>query len=443
MPPDLTSALDGDIEPPDADEPSDDAIAEVSRRAATYHRTRDPRALWPDVDPAAIQRAADEIGRVLPSLLGGDSTTLATTRHDAEALGIAGLVSGAGPLLGHWCETGLLQGEDAVVSVLATHLRHNRLRALEVRSRIGALAADLGQRGIILGVLKGYHTARVYFPEPGARPFADVDLVVRPDELQRTREVLRAHHFVEGAGTDRPYKRDWHAGGSDDRPRSYHFWHARNPWNIELSDAVNFGHVGGTSARRLMELTLDEEWTTSEGTYRVPSRAALLAMVAVHASGELYRSRLLRLVELVLIARRDAERAEVDWDTVLACLTRTHTLRYAWPALHLAERLVPHTIPPQVIRAAQAASTEMARRIVATLTPTAPVFRPSGNVGHTLMFATSWREIAGRLWEILRSDSGLPVRAVLSNYHWRARRRLRASRLRRSVRGSDRTTRPE
>jgi hypothetical protein len=166
-------------------------------------------------------------------------------------------------------------------------------------------------------------------------------------------------------------------------------------------------------------------------------------MVAVHASGELYSSRLLRLVELVLIARRDVNGQELDWDAVLAFLTRTRTLQYASPALHLAEQLVPNTVPSTILRAAAATSTRRAVRVLATLTPTAPILRPGAKITETLMWATDWREVVGRLWRIVRADSTLPLRSIVSNFHWRVRRNLLSSRLWTSWFRKDGMKRPE
>lgn len=409
---------------PDLDEPSEAGFDDLVSRAKSYRDTLDPRLLWPGVEPVAIQRAADDIGRAVQSILAGAPATLSTGPHDAEAIGIAGLVTGVGPLLGYWFERGLLEGDAAVTSVLTNHLQHNRRRSSDVASHISALAVALAAQGVTLGVLKGYHTARVYFPEPGTRPFSDVDLVVRPDEVERARSVLRAQGFVEGVGTEDPYKREWHLGDRDGRIRSLHLWHARNPWIIELYGAVVFAHVKGDGARLLASSTFDDVWTTDGVAFRVPRRSSLFAMVAVHASGELYSSRLLRLVELVLMARPDATGRELDWGEVEEFLTSTRTMHFASPALHLVEQLVPGTVDSGLLRRSREGSSPRLRRVMATFTPTSPVLPLMTSIDERLMWTTGRLAVLRRFWLMIAPVADASPSQVLALYRGRLHRFL-------------------
>jgi len=71
----------------------------------------------------------------------------------------------------------------------------------------------------------------------------------------------------------------------------------------------------------------------------------------------------------VRVIRRDAESGRLDWDEVLAMMRRTHTARFAYPALVLAEDLAPGTVDPRVLALGRRESTWAARHTVARLVP--------------------------------------------------------------------------
>ena len=54
---------------------------------------------------------------------------------------------------------------------------------------------------------------------------------------------------------------------------------------------------------------------------------------------------LLRLVELVLVIRKDCAAGLLCWDAFLAMAERTGSLGFAFPALKLCDELAPGTVP--------------------------------------------------------------------------------------------------
>ena len=56
--------------------------------------------------------------------------------------------------------------------------------------------AQMERAGLEPGVIKGFHTAHAYFPEPGARPFYDVDVVVPPAAIAHAERLLGEAGFV-------------------------------------------------------------------------------------------------------------------------------------------------------------------------------------------------------------------------------------------------------
>ena len=103
--------------------------------------------------------------------------------HETYALAIAGHTTGMAPLLGYWGETGIVAANALVACRFADYLSHARRRAARMTREVLPALDALAARGIPTIVMKGFHTGQVYFPEPGARRMADVDLLVSPDRI--------------------------------------------------------------------------------------------------------------------------------------------------------------------------------------------------------------------------------------------------------------------
>src|SRR3954464_7098549 len=170
------------------DDPPDAPADEMRRRAQAWHSTHRAGALWPGLDAGVLQRAADAIGVAVADVLRGEDATLrweTTSERSTRALGVAALLTGVGPLLGVWLERGMLTADDSATHLLARHLAHNRARAARIRAGVLPVLARMEEAGLAPGVIKGFHTAHEYFPEAGARPTADVDVVVAPEHVPR------------------------------------------------------------------------------------------------------------------------------------------------------------------------------------------------------------------------------------------------------------------
>ncbi|MBD0319780.1 MAG: nucleotidyltransferase family protein, partial [Gemmatimonadetes bacterium] len=86
---------------------------------------------------------------------------------------------------------------------LASLARHQRIRA-----ELAPLVRAWSAAGIDVLVFKGFHLAEFVYPAPGARFHGDVDVVVRPGEVQRAREVVVAAGWRVATDTtaiDKPY----------------------------------------------------------------------------------------------------------------------------------------------------------------------------------------------------------------------------------------------
>ena len=223
--------------------------------------------------------------------------------QSTRALGVAALLTGVGPLLGAWLERGTLAADEPVARVLARHLAHGRARMARIRAGALPVLARMEVAGLAPGVIKGFHTAHVYFPEPGARPTADVDVVVAPEHVPRAMEILRDAGFTSEYATASGSKSEWMPPDHDGVVRSHEIWHAANPWKLDLHDGLNFAAI--MQVVRTPQTPAFTEVIHIDGvSLRIGDPNELISVLATHGSTEIYSQRLLRLVELMLVIRR-------------------------------------------------------------------------------------------------------------------------------------------
>lgn len=412
------------------DDAPDAPLDELRRREDAWQATHRVGALWPGLDAAVLQSAADTIGDAVARALRGEQTRLdfACTGGDADhrvrALGVAALITGVGPLLGAWYERGTLDLEPALVPLLARHLAHSRARQARIRATVMPVLARMAHEGLAPGVIKGFHTAHEYFSEPGARPSHDVDVVVPPAAVASAERVLREAGFVPEirVGTT-AYKREWRPPDGRGDVWSHELWHARSRWKLDLHDGLNFTsvmhHVRAPQQPRFAEvLQIDGV------ALRVADPNELIALLASHASTELYSQRLLRLVELVLVMRRAAGLGTLDWRAVESSLTERDALPFAYPMLALAERLTPGTVDAPLLAMLRCATTARARAVSDALSPTAPIIDSRFSLRDRLIWASGARATMGRLWRMVAPLEGATTRDRLRTYRHRATRLL-------------------
>ena len=344
---------------------------DLSRRLDRYARAQDPAELWPGLTDRARIAAAGELERVTRVVLAGltGSVVDPSAAHEPYALAIAGHTTGIGPLVGRWMEDGIVVARPAVTERFAEHLRHARLRAARIeREVLPALDAMLA-RGITPLILKGFHTARTYFPEPGVRRMADVDVLIDAHQEQHAGKALRAAGFRSVSVLAPTHKRDWIGPGVEDRIFSVEVSDARTRWFLEVHTSLDRHVEAGSVAR------LDNERAGAESMDIAGRRVLMLAPVpllitlACHCSEELGGSRLLRLVEIIRVIRTERAANRLDWNDVLAMLHRSGAARFTYPAFTLAENLAPGTIDPRVLALGKRTSTWAARHTTARLVP--------------------------------------------------------------------------
>jgi hypothetical protein len=420
------------------DDVPDAPLDELCRRQYAWRSTQRPDALWPGLDGDIIQSAADAIGGAVTGVLRGERARLelaggeADADRRARAVGVGALLTGVGPLLGAWIERGELDAEDSLVRVLARHLAHGRAREARIRAAVMPVLAQMERAGLRPGVIKGFHTAQLYFPEPGARPFSDVDVVVPPAAIPEAERLLRDAGFVpEGRTGGSGYKREWLPPEGRGDVWSYELWHARSRWKLDLHDGLNFDLVQ-RNVRTPQTPRFTDVLRLDGVTLRIADPNELIALLAAHASTELYSQRLLRLVELVLVVRRASALGTLDWTAVESSLAERGASRFAYPTLALTERLAPGTVHAGLLARLWSATTPRARSVTSALTPTAPILDRGFSLRQRLMWAVGARATLRWMWSMLAPLDGASRRDQLRTYRHRAMRLLRLGRSARS-----------
>jgi hypothetical protein len=292
--------------------------------------------------------------------------------------------------------------------------------------------ARMEQAGLQPGVIKGFHTAQVYFPEPGARPCSDVDVVVPPAAIPEAERLLRDAGFVpEGRTGGAGYKREWLPPDGAGAVWSYELWHARSRWKLDLHDGLNFDLVQ-RNVRTPQTPRFTAGLRMDDVSLRVAAPNELIALLAAHASTELYSQRLLRLVELVFVVRRASALGTLDWIAVESSLAERDVSPFAYPMLTLAERLAPGTVDAGLLARLGSATTARARAVTRALSPTSPILDRGFSLRERLMWATGARATLRWMWSMLAPLDGANRRDQLRTYRHRAMRLLRLGRSGRS-----------
>lgn len=375
----------------------------VTARLQRFLRSRDPRTLWPELSADALSRARREIERVVRAVLAGRADVMLPDDEGSYPLKIAAFTTGTGALLGRWIEDGRLRSSATMRTLLLQQLEQGRLSAARIEADLLPALDALRARDITPIVVKGFHTARAYCEEPGVRPLADVDLLIRPDQVDVAEATLAKVGFQPRFRRLNPYRCHWIRRDVDPRPFSIEGIDARSPWEIDLHESLDRLFV-------MLRSNFDGErhcvgpFGLAGRQLLAPAQPLLLLVLATQLSQELQSLRLMRLIDLVRVVRADRARGLLDWDAVLDTFRRTDSARFVYPALALAEDLAPGTIDERVLEAARTASSRTMRRAVQRLAPAGDTF-DSTKVAILFMWANGPREV-------LKMLAGLAVREI-------------------------------
>ena len=406
------------------------ASIELKERLRWARSQGHPLYIWPEVPPAKWQKALLNIEHVTSSILRGDTSADLPAGDDAflRALTVAAFTSGMGPLLGWWIERGLLRADPSARELLRLHLAHGRARAETMHQALRAALAVLDAAGIGVTVLKGGHTAFVYFPEPGVRPMSDLDLLVSGPDVARAESALTTagYGLVPGTRLARPYRTDWRPPGAADSVVSVALHHSDNAYALDLHAALEVSFFGVRTIRfdgMFAEARQPAPWAGPLAS--TLAQPAVLAYHAAHASRGLYNLTLIRMVELAFMIRRDAP-VGLDWSELGEGLRRARAERFVYPAFALVERLVPGTVEPSFQAALHNAATPAQRAVLASLSAATAQRTDRIALKEQFMWAATPAEFARRAAYMLLplADSG-SLRKLLRIYAERVYRLAR------------------
>lgn len=98
------------------------------------------------------------------------------------------LATGCGPLLWRRLRGSPVADEPALRELRAAY-RLASLQAAVHEAEIAQVLASISEAGVRCLLIKGWAAARLY-PEPGLRPYGDIDLLFHPDDLPRAAALL-------------------------------------------------------------------------------------------------------------------------------------------------------------------------------------------------------------------------------------------------------------
>jgi hypothetical protein len=368
--------------------PRDLSAAEVHARFRRARRQGNPAWLWPEISVEDWRAASALIALIARDAL-VERVSLVVAEGDPDAFGLACYTSGMGPLLGWWQKRGLVRATPEIGRVLDLHLHHNIAR----NRWLAAITVDVTDRlraaGVAVAVLKGMATA-AYFPTPGARPMADIDLLVAEPDLTMAETVLAGDGFT----ADRRGRREtaWRRPDTSAFPRTLVFLHRDDPWSIDLHHSLDLPVAAGVPP-----IAFDAAEPLSALPEGKLAQPLLLLHLAAHAASGLHNLTLLRLAELHLIIRREGAAGRLSWSAFIELGASIDALGFAYPALRLCEELVPGTIPAAVVECCAAAASARVVRVVDRLTPSTAQRVDRSSIAEHYMWSSDWTGVCRQL----------------------------------------------
>lgn len=234
------------------------------------------------------------------------------------------------------------QVPDAVRTALALSYQHAAAETAEAYAQLAGVLRTLRSAGLSAVALKGSALARFTYQDAAFRPFTDLDLLVRLEDVDA------AHKALCGAGYaivgDAPTAEDltWrHGRGYYDPTRrripvDVHWRYAGYP----LLAGIDYGDVLG----RAREVPVEDEQAL------IPSPPDMLVALGVHFQRDLWygKPRLRYLRDIAEVAHRHA----VDWQHLLRVARDVPLVRSPlYLALAAAAELLGASIPADTLRA--------------------------------------------------------------------------------------------
>ncbi len=286
---------------------------------------------------------------------------------------------------------------DPARESLASIAALNRERTLRMLDAAVELIAALRAEGIDALPFKGALLAPLYYPDPLLRPLADLDLLVREEDIRKGVAVLERLGYVyySRSAEDFVYLRG---------RRNSNVWHPDNVHPVELHFRVREEYAGlAYDLADAMWASADKRvyWRGVEAL--IPAQPIVLHHLCAHTTSDwlIQRGKLMEIGDLQIAASR---MSQADWDTFLASVP-ARAARFVYPALACTARYAPGSIPAAVQSALRVGITPQLREwsdAVTLAEASESNLRPRSGIGLGMARLLA-RSRAERLHMLLRS----------------------------------------
>jgi hypothetical protein len=218
-----------------------------------------------------------------------------------------------------------------------TVARHSRIQVL-----LGSIDQKACEAGIAVTALKGAALHELGLYTIGERPMADIDLLVRPTDAERTAALLASLGYRQSGETWR--ERIFTA--ADEHAPAALGEHAKNNLKVELHE-----RICEKLPWRLTDATqFMFPLRPRPGLNAYPSNASLMRHLLLHAAGSMAFQglRILQLHDIALLAAR---MSESDWNEIAGASSRGVRMWWAFPPLELMSRYYQSRVPTRVLAA--------------------------------------------------------------------------------------------
>ncbi len=288
----------------------------------------------PSIEDAVLIAACRPDGA--PNALPHSDTDWQTVVHRAEPLGLA-------PALRAYCARLAAMGATAVPGVVTTRLdetfyaagAQNAVRLDDLRELLAALAAA----GIGTIVLKGAAFTEALYGNLALRPMKDLDLLVRPSDLDSAERVVRGLGYAPD---------EWFRPAAWYRASLHHLVpYRRGETVVEIHHRLlPPGAPAGPTPEEVWGRAQVRRLAQTDATVLAPED--LFVHVALHVAIDRFAGKLRDLRDLAALAA--SARLAPDW-TRIASVTDPQTAKHLYVVLHTARLLVHAAIPVDVERA--------------------------------------------------------------------------------------------
>lgn|ERR1700733_788118 len=232
------------------------------------------------------------------------------------------------------------QGPSAWTRFLEEQRAHTAARHSQIRALLESIDQRAREVGIAATALKGAALHELGLYTTGDRPMADIDLLVRPTDVERMAALLVSLGYRQSGET---WKERIFTDVAEHAPAAFGE-HSNNSLKIELHERI--------CEKLPWRLTDASEFIfplqPRPGLNGYPSNGALMRHLLLHAAGSMAFQglRILQLHDIALLAAR---MSESDWNEIAT--SSAPRIWWAFPPLELMSRYYPARVPRRILAA--------------------------------------------------------------------------------------------